>query len=450
MHSTSIFDGRNKQIEIGFSSQLSHFGGLPAVVQHLRTLEFDKKLFAKLNPTFDKRREQSSRYALKGADLVWQRLTALLCGREDLNDHEMLAQDPIFRAVIGDKEVAGCSTLCRFERTIEQETIDKGNEFLQEMFLRYGSVGSTIIIDVDNTPVELYGYQENHKFNGHYGCNCYLPMLAFIQGFPVGVYNGTQDGRKTLLNVLKPLVEKLREKHSERPILLRADSGFNNVELIDLCEKLDIYYIIGLSPNKALTAYLAEWEPEFIDVIASGNKDGNVLRHMGEIEDYQASSWSGPRRVIVRDYFNDSRREWDTRYIQTNIPKEPDPKKKHGLWRYNAKKLYEILYCRRGLAEQYNQEFKVQAFGARTSSHRFLTNSYRMLLAALCQCALKIVRRNFCRRRSPWKKVAAGKFRQNFICIPTIVEDLKTKMKLRLTGAVQDIQELKHLWLIKT
>ena len=44
-------------------------------------------------------------------------------------------------------------------------------------------------ISVDNTQVELYGHQEGLKFDGHYrcnrNCNCCLPLLAFIDGFPV-------------------------------------------------------------------------------------------------------------------------------------------------------------------------------------------------------------------------------------------------------------------------
>ena len=50
------------------------------------------------------------------------------------------------------------------------------------------------------------------------------------------------------------------------------------------------------------------------------------------------------------------------------------------LWKKSSEELYNLLYCQRGLAEQYNQEFKVQAFGKRVSSTRQTTNSYRMLL----------------------------------------------------------------------
>ena len=111
-------------------------------------------------------------------------------------------------------ELASCSTLCRFERKIPEELLDKGNEFLRNFFLRHGPRKKVLIIDVDNTPVETHGFQEGRKFNGHYDCNCYLPLLAFIEGYPIGVYNGTIDGRKRMLEVLRPLVESIR---AERP-----------------------------------------------------------------------------------------------------------------------------------------------------------------------------------------------------------------------------------------
>lgn len=87
-------------------------------------------------------------------------------------------------------------------------------------------------------------------------------------------------------------------------ILLRADSGFNNTALIDLCEELGIYYLIGLAQNKSLIKRLETWEREFIKVLRQPECIGDVLSHIGEIRDYQAQSCSGPRRVIVRDYWN--------------------------------------------------------------------------------------------------------------------------------------------------
>lgn len=223
--------------------------------------------------------------------MLLQRLFGLITGHEDLNDSTLLEDDFGFITAVGKENPASTVTLCRFERKSKKKAIDKGNEFLIDMWLRYGQNRCYIFLDVDNTPVELFGHQENVKFNGHYGCNCYLPLLAFIDGFPVGVFKRTQDGRKTMLEVFEYMVDKIQGARPNAIIVLRDNSGFNGKELIDLCEKKGCCYLIGLSPNTALKMCLELWEPEFVDILKRPDQDaGLLLRHYGQIEDYQAAS----------------------------------------------------------------------------------------------------------------------------------------------------------------
>lgn len=422
INSTQIRDGFGRELRVmrGKTPIIKNAGLLP-IQYWLTNRHFFEKLEKYLGPTLQDLRKPTSARAnvFSNMALIKQRFLALMAGYEDLNDHDALAMDDGFRAAVGG-ELASCSTLCRFERSIPQETIDKGNEFLRDFYLQHGTRKKTIIIDVDNTPVETFGLQEGRKFNGHYDCNCYLPLLAFIDGYPIGVYNGTIDGRKRMLEVLKPMVDAIKAKRPDTVILLRADSGFNNTALIDLCDELGIYYLIGLAQNKSLIKRLETWDPEFIKVLRQPECIGDVLSHIGEIRDYQAQSWSGPRRIIVRDFWNATRREWDVRFIQTNIPHE-DNGKCRNLWKLTSEQLYNMLYCQRGLAEQYNQEFKVQAFGSRVSSTRLLTNSFRMLLAALCQAAFRYLRSNFFRKGTPWHKSTLTRFRRECVQISAIV-----------------------------
>lgn len=412
--------------------------GLLAVIHHLTQLKYISGLEKALGPTFSKLRpikgQRENKYS--NTDLLIQRFVALIAGYEDLNDHDVLGFDECFRTVLG-REIASCSTLCRFERGIEQDTIDAGNKFLVDLWLKWGRRTKVIVIDADNTPVETFGMQEGRKFNGHYDCNCYLPLALFIDGFSIGVYNGTIDGRKRMLEILKPLVEQVKASRPDTVILLRADSGFNNTALIDLCEELGIYYLIGLAKNKSLLKKLETWEPEFIKVIRRSEAEGNVLAHIGEVKDYRASSWSGPRRIIARDYWNDTLCEWDVRFIQTNIPKTNDGKCGR-LWRLTSEELYNKLYCERGLAEKYNQELKVQAFAKRVSSTRFLTNSYRMILGAFCLSAIRLIRSNFYRKGTEWHTVTLQRFRQECIQVCAYVVK-RTKNTLTLAFSQADL-----------
>ena len=393
---------------------------------------------------------QAGKVRFSPLQLLIQRLLSLIAGKEDLNDCVCLEKDPGFLMALGSKQVASASTLCRFERSIDESVLEAGNRFLLDSYFRYGNKRKYIFIDVDNTPVELYEHQENVKFNGHYRCNCYLPLLAFVDGFPVGIFNSTQEGRKTMINVFELMIVKIREHNPDAVITLRADSEFNNVELIDLCEKLGCYYLIGLSPNSALMKRLSLWEPQFVDVLRRPPLvGGSLLRHYGEVEDYQAKSWSGPRRVIARDYFDDHRRQWDSRFIQTNIPRHNDGKCGN-LWRKTSRELYEHLYCEHCLAEKHNQEFKAQAFGARASSSRFLTNSYRMLLSAFCQLAFRLLRNQLFRKNTHWNQSTLNAFRHAFICAPAVIEQLKTKVKISLNVQVLGYDAIASFWQLKT
>lgn len=212
INSTQIRDGFGHELRVmrGKAPILKNAGLIP-IQYWLTNRHFFEKQEKYLGPTLQDLRKPTSAQANVSSNmaLIKQRFLALMAGYEDLNDHDALAMDDGFRVAVGG-ELASCATLCRFERSIPQETIDKGNEFLRDFYLQHGTRKKTIIIDVDNTPVETFGLQEGRKFNGQYDCNCYLPLLAFIDGYPIGIYNGTIDGRKRMLEVLKMMVDAIK------------------------------------------------------------------------------------------------------------------------------------------------------------------------------------------------------------------------------------------------
>lgn len=448
---TSVTDSFNRSIFLRFDSEISRYGGLVAMVHMLRKSGFLEEMISRLLASFPPDRRNPLRIEHSRRKMLLQRFLGLLAGREDLNDSTDLQNDPGFIAALGNVSLASAPTLCRLERDIPQAVMDGGNAFLLDMYLKYAPRRKYIFIDIDNTPVELFGQQEGIKFNGHYGCNCYLPLLAFIDGFPVGVYNDTEDGRKTAVLHFGDIVSTIRAHNPGAVIVLRADSGFNSTELIDLCEKeLGCFYLMGLSPNKVLMARLEHWAPEFVEVLhRAPEKGGSVLRHLGEIDDYQAQSWSGPRRIIARDYWNDERRQWDARFIQTNIPRAKEPKADAcgRLAQYSAQQLYDLLYCDRGNDERFNQEFKVQAYGARTSSTLFLTNSYRMLLGACCQLAYRLFRIFSFKKGNSWRDATIEKVRRTFVCCPAIFRGTVRKLEVTLPRSLDALMPcIKRIW----
>lgn len=109
---------------------------------------------------------QAGKVRFSPLQLLIQRLLSLIAGKEDLNDCVCLEKDPGFLMALGSKQVASASTLCRFERSIDESVLEAGNRFLLDSYFRYGNKRKYIFIDVDNTPVELYGHQKTSSSTG--------------------------------------------------------------------------------------------------------------------------------------------------------------------------------------------------------------------------------------------------------------------------------------------
>ena len=93
---------------------------------------------------------------------------------------------------------------------------------------------------------------------------------------------------------------------------------------------------------------------------------------------YAARSWRRTRRVIARIEHGPKGR--NPRFIVTNLEGE-------------ANELYERVYCARGDMENRIKEQQLALFADRTSSSKWWTNQYRVLLAALAYTLLETMRR---------------------------------------------------------
>ena len=93
---------------------------------------------------------------------------------------------------------------------------------------------------------------------------------------------------------------------------------------------------------------------------------------------YGARTWRRRRRVIARIEHGPKGR--NPRFIVTNLEGE-------------AKVLYERVYCQQGEMENRLKEQQLDLFADRTSSSKWWTNQYRVLLAALAYTLLDTMRR---------------------------------------------------------
>ena len=123
-------------------------------------------------------------------ELLRERVFGIACGYEDANDAGRLADDPIFKLLVGRDPVNGGRlasqpTFSRFERSVgRKDLLRMGEKLAEQVILRQRKrrkKTSRITIDFDLTHDETHGQQPLAFFNGFYGVWCYLPMLAFIR-----------------------------------------------------------------------------------------------------------------------------------------------------------------------------------------------------------------------------------------------------------------------------
>ena len=100
-------------IEANFEGgALSSDGGLMLLQQADRRIGLSKAMAGALH---DPRNQDMIVHEMR--DLVAQRLYALCCGYEDLNDHGALRSDPLMQTAVGrTKELGSSPTLCRLEK----------------------------------------------------------------------------------------------------------------------------------------------------------------------------------------------------------------------------------------------------------------------------------------------------------------------------------------------
>jgi hypothetical protein len=191
--------------------------------------------------------------------LVGQRIFGLALGYEDLVDHDELRKDltlavlagklkPVLRS--GCEALAGKSTLNRLEHTpkrhgAKNHKIDcdgaKVDALLVDLFVEaHERAPREIVIDLDHPDIPLHGMQEGRFFHGYYDAYCYLPLYAFCGRH---LLLARQRGSAGAVEEVARIIARIRRKWRKVRIVLRADSGFANEELIAWCEANRVGYV---------------------------------------------------------------------------------------------------------------------------------------------------------------------------------------------------------------
>ena len=331
-------------------------------------------------------------------DLIRQRVFALALGYEDLNDHDELSRDPLLAAVVGKAEpagqgrrshrdrgrpLAGKSTLNRLELTGEDadaasryKKIVLDFEAMRSVFVEvfmeaYAQSPRQIILDLDAT---------GRFFHGYYREYCYFPLYAFCgehllaaQLRPANI-----DASAGTVELLETLVGQIRRRWPDTQIIVRADSGFAREAIMAWCEANTVDYVLGLAKNSRLAAEIAE---ELAEARGEWERTDQPARRFKEFTYRTRESWSRERRVVGK---------------AEHLPKGANPRfvvtsLRPGAW--EARALYEELYCARGEMENRIKEQQLCLFADRTSTHWMRSNQIRLWLSSLAYVLVSGLRR---------------------------------------------------------
>lgn len=390
-------------------------------------------------------------------DLVKQRVFGLALGYEDLNDHDVLRQDPMLAVALNKDDVkgqqrrraqdrgmalAGKSTLNRLELTapdyegsacqpgsdrpetkkivVDPESVDA---LLVDLFLEaHRTAPERIVLDLDATDDRLYGKQEGRFYHGYYKDYCYLPLYVFCGEFLLcaRLRRSNIDASADSVEELEPLVARIRQRWPAVEIWLRGDAGFCREKLMVWCEKEGIQYIFGLAQNPRLKQQI---EPEMAQAAAQYRQTQAPARVFTEFLYSTKDTWAHERRVVAKAEHLD--KGANPRFVVTSLSAGQAP----------AQELYEKLYCARGeCPENRIKEQQLDLFADRTSTGKMWSNQLRLYFSSMAYVVLQTVRR-LGLRGTEMEKAQCGTIRQKLLKIGAHIRVSVRKVWVSLSEA---------------
>lgn len=341
------------------------------------------------------------------SELLSQRVYGLALGYEDLNDHDMLRNDPLL-AVLCEKQeptgidrkcnrdkgkaLAGKSTLNRLELTspdadeksrykkivVHPEKVD---HLFVDIFLKsHNKEPEQIILDVDATDDPLHGNQEGRFFHGYYKEYCYLPLYIFCQDHLLcaRLRPSDIDGAKGTVEELKRIVPQIRKSWPDVKIILRGDSGFCREDIMVWCEENKVDFVLGLAKNERLKKKIKE---DLVYAKLMYTTSGRASRIYDDFFYKTRRSWNRSRRVISKA--EHLQKGSNPRYVVTSLSHEEA----------DAAFLYENIYCARGEMENRIKEQQLYLFADRTSTSKIRSNQIRLYFSSIAYLLVSSFRR---------------------------------------------------------
>ena len=370
----------NRDIDVNFEGgDLSSDSGLLLMKEFLFKTDLPHIIATTLATAGDAARRIHS-----DVENLLQMLYQIFAGYFNDDNADDLTDEHVINECVGKDKLASQPTLSRFFGRMTQETLKQFWEIMRQLrntVYKIEGMPNNILLDMDSTLVNAYGHQEGTKYNHHYSAVGYHPLMCY-DGFTGDLLRAWfREGSDYCCNgaaeMMEPLLEELKSDLPGVNLFARADSGFACPELYELFEKHNVGYVIRLKENDALLRLVKPLEMELFGMAKYNMIDQAAV--YGEFE-YQAKSWSHPRRVAVKVEKPAGTFMHKYSFIVTNIV---------GLTpEYLVK-----FYCKRGVMENFIKECKDGFDANSASSKNFVVNACRFQVHLLAYNAINYFRR---------------------------------------------------------
>lgn len=359
-------------------------------------------------------------------DIIRFRVMMIAAGYEDGNDAADLRHDPSFKIALERHPQTGaalCSqpTISRMENLPGmRDLIRMGRAMVRFYCQSFARVPGQIVLDIDDTFDAVHGHQQLRLFNAYYDDYGFQPIVVFDgDGRLVGALLRPARRPKGAESAahLRRLIREIRKYWPKTEILLRADSHYCTPQVLDLCDKLGLRYVFGLSRNTRLQEQVQALEAS--TAVRYTRNGGHKVRRFKTFA-YAAGAWSKARRVVAR--VEVSSRGRDTRYIVTNLDGG------------RGKHLYEKIYSARGQAENHIKGWKTHLASDRTSCTKASANQMRLMLHG-CAYWIWWSLRAACPKRSQWRHAQIDTLRLHLIKLAATIVEKKTRIIMTLPAS---------------
>ncbi|WP_083844143.1 IS1380-like element ISPsp9 family transposase [Vreelandella stevensii] len=277
----------------------------------------------------------------------------------DLSDTDTLRRDPLWQLACSDargttplaQDRPSQATLSRLLTCLgRDDNIDAVHEGLLRLVvwrltsLKNGERPKQLTLDIDGLPIEVHGHQGGSAYHGLYGARIYSPLVASLAetGDMVGglLREGNAGPAENADTWIPHLVRRLNESTGAQ-VRVRIDAGFTDNATLEALEDREIEYLGRLRSHtglQKLAAPLLKRPP--------GRPPEQPREWCHDLE-YQAGSWSAPRRVVLVVQERPDDLLLHAFFLVTNLSKFDWPPEK-----------VLALYRKRGSAEAHMGEVK--------------------------------------------------------------------------------------------